>query len=246
MLVSDGATNAATEENVRTGPQQKYVDKLRNIVKRETWWLDIGCGRKIAPDWALSQPQQTAAFGGSTLIGIDVDMAIREHPLLKARAFALADDLPFRNESFDLVSANMVMEHVRNPARVLSEVHRVLKPGGMFVFHTPNYMYYPVMASSVVPQKVKERLIWLIERRHESDVFPTAYRINTGSTIRKLALQTGFTVSELQYNAPGRVFLYWLPIARTIEAGVNKLLTRRWAERFRSNLLVVLTKPGRP
>jgi len=41
-------------------------------------------------------------------------------------------DIPFDNESFDAVIANMMLYHVPNLSRGLSEVRRVLKPGGKF------------------------------------------------------------------------------------------------------------------
>ena len=64
-------------------PQHKYIDKLRSIVRPGARWLDIGCGCKIAPDRVLLVEEQAAAFGSATLIGIDLDAAITEHPLPK-------------------------------------------------------------------------------------------------------------------------------------------------------------------
>src|SRR5688572_6593412 len=45
--------------------------------------------------------------------------------------------LPVRNGSADIVLMLEVLEHVRDPAAVLREVHRVLKPGGRLVFTVP-------------------------------------------------------------------------------------------------------------
>lgn len=47
-----------------------------------------------------------------------------------------AEQMPFPDESFDFVQAYWVMEHVDDPDRVFSEVHRVLRPGGAFFFAT--------------------------------------------------------------------------------------------------------------
>lgn len=41
--------------------------------------------------------------------------------------------LPFPDNYFDAVSSNMVFEHVENIEQCLSEIHRVLKPGGLFL-----------------------------------------------------------------------------------------------------------------
>lgn len=43
------------------------------------------------------------------------------------------------NESFDVVFAWMVIEHLPQPKTTLSHIHRILKPGGQFAFSVPNY-----------------------------------------------------------------------------------------------------------
>ncbi len=49
------------------------------------------------------------------------------------------EKLPFPNESFDLVVSIEVIEHLWNTGQYLSEIQRVLKPGGYFICTTPNY-----------------------------------------------------------------------------------------------------------
>lgn len=46
-----------------------------------------------------------------------------------------AHALDFPDRSFDTVTASLVFCSVADPARALAEVHRVLKPGGRFLFH---------------------------------------------------------------------------------------------------------------
>ncbi|MBF0625488.1 MAG: methyltransferase domain-containing protein [Magnetococcales bacterium] len=46
--------------------------------------------------------------------------------------------LPFAAASFDLVTASEVLEHLENPRALLREAARVLKPGGIAIFTTPN------------------------------------------------------------------------------------------------------------
>jgi SAM-dependent methyltransferase len=55
---------------------------------------------------------------------------------------AAGEDLPFADGSFDVVYSNNVLEHTTNPARVLREAVRVLKPGGTLYFEVPNYLSY--------------------------------------------------------------------------------------------------------
>ncbi len=59
-----------------------------------------------------------------------------------AFAVALGEQLPFRDESFDLVTMNQVIEHVSDQAIVLREAARVLKPGGAIYVACPNYLRF--------------------------------------------------------------------------------------------------------
>lgn len=53
----------------------------------------------------------------------------------------IGEKLPFREGTFDIVSCNTVLEHVDNPAVVIKEVVRVLKPDGIFFLNGPNYLF---------------------------------------------------------------------------------------------------------
>jgi SAM-dependent methyltransferase len=55
---------------------------------------------------------------------------------------ATGENLPFSDESFDVVYSNNVLEHTTNPAQVLREAVRVLKPGGTLYIEVPNYLSY--------------------------------------------------------------------------------------------------------
>ena len=52
---------------------------------------------------------------------------------------ATGENLPFPDNSFDLVFSIAVLEHVRDPDRVMSEALRVCRPGGYIVMNVPNY-----------------------------------------------------------------------------------------------------------
>ncbi|MFC1658186.1 class I SAM-dependent methyltransferase [Candidatus Omnitrophota bacterium] len=52
----------------------------------------------------------------------------------------LNQGLPFGEEAFDCVVMLEVIEHLKNPSFVLSQIYRVLKPGGIFILSTPNIL----------------------------------------------------------------------------------------------------------
>ncbi|HEY7678814.1 MAG TPA: class I SAM-dependent methyltransferase [Candidatus Methylomirabilis sp.] len=77
---------------------------------------------------------------------IDAPTASLARDLLRANgltacplAVAAGEALPFRPESFDVVFSNSVLEHVRDPARVLREALRVLRRRGRLHFIIPSY-----------------------------------------------------------------------------------------------------------
>lgn len=46
-------------------------------------------------------------------------------------------DLPFEDNSFDIILCNHVLEHIPNDTLAMKELYRILKPGGMGIFQIP-------------------------------------------------------------------------------------------------------------
>jgi len=51
-------------------------------------------------------------------------------------------NFPFESESFDVVIATDILEHIFDPKKVLIEIHRVLKTDGFAVLSVPNHFYW--------------------------------------------------------------------------------------------------------
>lgn len=90
--------------------------------------LDVGCGN--APYKSL--------FPGATYIGVEMK-ARSEHGSGKNGADVIYDGtrLPFFDGVFDHVICNQVLEHVFEPRQFLSEINRVLRPGGSLLITVP-------------------------------------------------------------------------------------------------------------
>jgi len=56
-----------------------------------------------------------------------------------------AESLPFKNETFDIVSAAFLIVHLKDPTRFFDEVYRVLKDGGLFVVTNINQKDPPLV-----------------------------------------------------------------------------------------------------
>jgi ubiquinone/menaquinone biosynthesis C-methylase UbiE len=81
---------------------------------------------------------------GAEVIGVDVAEAAlararSRHPELEFRLVPIDGPLPIDDGAVDLVWSSEVIEHVADTARWLSEVRRVLAPGGRLLVTTPNH-----------------------------------------------------------------------------------------------------------
>src|SRR6185295_12298958 len=110
------------------------------------------------------------------------------------------DTYPFAEACFDACVSNYVLEHVEDPIAHLSEVGRVLRPGGIYLFRTPNRYHYVTLVSRLTPhwfhRAVSHRLRNLPEDAHGP--YPTYYRVNSRGAIRRAAAQTGLRIRELR------------------------------------------------
>jgi SAM-dependent methyltransferase len=91
--------------------------------------LEVGCGEGMMFDGTATSPVQ-----------MDVSFTRVARAAGKCRYLLCADgySLPFASGSFQVVLLIAVLEHTREPWRVLAEARRVLKPGGRVIMVVPN------------------------------------------------------------------------------------------------------------
>jgi SAM-dependent methyltransferase len=76
-------------------------------------------------------------------------------PIVDVKADIL--DLPFPDESFDIVFCNHVLEHIEDDAKAMSELYRVMKPGGWGIFQVPMRNSYEKTYEDFTIKDPKER-----------------------------------------------------------------------------------------
>lgn len=128
------------------------------------------------------------------------------------------EHLPFATESIDLLTSNMVVEHLDHPATVFSEFARVLRPGGRVIIHTPNAYSYFVLGSRLLPSgRFKRRLASALDGRAESEIFPTRYRANTPARLRSLMREAGLREESCRMVANDAVAARVSPVLAALE-----------------------------
>jgi 2-polyprenyl-6-hydroxyphenyl methylase / 3-demethylubiquinone-9 3-methyltransferase len=114
--------------------------------------LDVGCGGGFTCEFLAQR--------GAVVSGIDQSPKLVEQAKRHAALNQLAinyqqgygEQLPYADSAFDVVVCVDVLEHVADLQKTVSEIHRVLKPGGLFCFDTINRTF-----------KSKLIMIWLLE-----------------------------------------------------------------------------------
>ncbi len=224
---------------------QAIYERVLNDAVQMQRWLDVGCGHNLLPSWRAPQADRLVR-SVRQVVGVDYDhAALVQHPNISQRVRADITTLPFRDGCFDVVTANMVLEHVKDPDQLLSEIYRVLAPGGIFLAHTPNLRGYATFLAWLIPEAVKPRLVRWLHGRAEADVYRTYYRINSEAAVRKAAARAGFsrvTVRHLVSDA----LLVMIPVLVVPELLMIRLLMTPPLRRFRVYLIAAMEKPAAP
>lgn len=188
-----------------------YTAIADELVTPETTMLDAGCGEA-----GLVSDFQTRA---RSVTGVDRYLRpIRNTIEIDRIAESDIERLPFADEAFSLVMNSWVLEHLERPQIVFDEISRVLKPGGHFLFITPNAYNYLIWARRLVPNRVSKPVVNTLYDRGEDYIFPTYYRANTRRSIDAQLNAAGLVcrrfeyISDPSYTAFNEVF-FWLSVA---------------------------------
>jgi SAM-dependent methyltransferase len=119
----------------RAGQERRFQMVRRWAKLRHGQILDVGCGVGM----------YTKAFLRETpeVFGIEVahDRALEAREHTKSVIQGLGEQLPFADETFDVVFSHEVLEHVTDDHASVSEMARVTRPGGRIVIFVPNRLY---------------------------------------------------------------------------------------------------------
>lgn len=188
-------------------------DICRRVTDRRPRILDVGCGTG-------ANLLMLSKYGEAEGVDISEDALAfcRERGLDKVKLGA-AEELPYEDGTFDLVTAFDVVEHMDDDLAGLSEMRRVLRPGGRVLLFVPTFMFLWGLQDDVSNHRRRYRLPELrrVLEHAGFEIERTTYANITFFLpillIRKLMRVTGMkTDSENSINVPslngvlGRLF----------------------------------------
>ena len=213
-----------------------YRDLINKHIQPGHRLLDAGCGRYMKYCKELS--------GVAQVVGIDLEPVLEtnnEHFPFGVRG-NLAH-LPFPSDYFDVVISRSVVEHLEDPLAVFREFARVLRPGGKIVIVTPNKYDYVSVIAAITPYRFHRFLVSRLFQVPGGDAFPTLYRANTRSALRKIFRGASLTEVELQMVNHYPAYLMFSPLLFRLGILYERLTSLAALAFLRGLILAVFQKP---
>lgn len=111
----------------------QFLEKTE-LLKEDKTVLEIGCGAGRLTNYLTQR--------GFNVIGFDISRSLIKEGNMRypyaIKLLASGDNMPFSDSTFDVVLSFDVLEHISDVNGHLSEVRRILKTGGFYLFQTPN------------------------------------------------------------------------------------------------------------
>ena len=196
--------------------------------------LEVGCG--IGTDLVRF------ARGGALVTGVDlaetaIDLARKNfalHGLEPAELrVANAEALPHSDNHFDVVYGHGVVQYTADPARLIAECHRVLKPGGTAIFMVYNRISWLNALSKVMK----------VALEHEDA--PCLRKLSIGEFKALLAPFADVRIVPERFPVKSRLHKGWKGMAfNTIFVGTFNALPRAWVRPLGWHLMAFCRKQG--
>lgn len=141
--VFHGALADTWNGNYRQGGFRRRLEFVRGLlasaVKPGSRWLDAGCGAgTLSVELARLGATGEGVDGSDAMIASALRESAARAPGFSFRRIGTLACLDLPDAAFDGALCSSVIEYVEEPGKALSELYRVLKPGGILILSVPN------------------------------------------------------------------------------------------------------------
>jgi SAM-dependent methyltransferase len=119
-----------------------YIPRTKPLVL-----VDMGCGPKLR----FFHFARRIGLRFKTYIGIDpliefgIISAFRDNPAIRLVKKHIGEKIPLPSDSIDCIMAFAYLEHIDNPRKIVNDMIRVVRPGGVIVLTTPSELSRPLL-----------------------------------------------------------------------------------------------------
>ena len=187
-----------------------------NSLTASSLLLDAGCG---------TESRITAQGKCKLVVGIDREPPTSATHGVDVRVIGDLSHLPFRENTFDVITCFEVVEHLEDPEACFREFYRACKSDGLVIVVTPNLWYYEALVIKVTPYWFHKWFIHVI-LAGSGDPCPTKYLANTLHRLVGLMGAAGFEPIDLRLLDFGPWFLHWFTPAYALGVIYHRLINR--------------------
>jgi len=224
--------------------QEIWGEMVRERLTQPVRWLDSGCGWRLLGE-DLEPLENELVRLAQIVVGIDLDFDhLRKHLNISRRICGSLLSLPFPDASFDLVTCNMVVEHLQTPLTIFREMSRVLAPGGTLMVHTPNTRNYLVFANKVAKKLLPRSLILKLvhDGRAVDDIYPTYYQANSAPALRNLGKSVNLESEAVRFLTQPQPYSRFFAPAAFFEMLLMRATMVRPLNRFGATIVMTFRK----
>ena len=212
LYLQDDEGAAYAEQAAKRYELEPYIEDFAGFAAaRGRDVLEVGVG--------LGADHQRFAAAGACLTGVDLTERAVAHTRQRLAASGLnshlqtadAGNLPFANDSFDVVYSWGVLHHSPNTPKAIDEVWRVLRPGGnarVMVYHTHSMVGYMLWLRYALLAGRPGRSLADIYARHLESPGTKAYTVAQAQKLfahfAKVEIETVLTHGDLLTSAAGQ------------------------------------------
>lgn len=168
----------------------EYYKKIRELMPEKSKVLDFGSGRGswIHNDDNIERRQlRDLHYKKSKVIGVDIDDAVLSNSKNDENYILTSSWVEENKNTFDLITADFVLEHIADKKSFFITINKLLKKGGFFCARTPHKYSYIAILSMLTPTIFHKAILKKAQpNREHIDVFKAYYRLNTLTCLENL------------------------------------------------------------
>ena len=169
-----------------------FLHMIEDVVRPDSRVLDAGAGAGNLFPYNLKGRVKE-------IVGVDLDPRVESNQRLDRGIVSELMSVPYDDDYFDVVFSRYVFEHIASPQAFLAEMCRILRPGGLLLFLTPNKWHYTSLVARLTPHAFHN---WYnrFRGREVDDTFPTLYKLNSAFDIKRELSRAGFEQKKLIFR----------------------------------------------